>query len=99
MSVILAVFYLATRLAGYSVNPEISCGACKLARTLRLKKKKGYTVSCNIISSGLYQKSKTYSLISLTRGLFMGRKEPSVSYWKEDLMTTCHSSFTKDMRP
>jgi len=33
MSVIAAVFYLSTGLAGCSVGPGISCGARKLART------------------------------------------------------------------
>jgi hypothetical protein len=33
--------YLFTGLAWYSVGPEISCGARKLARTPRVKKKKG----------------------------------------------------------
>ena len=38
--VILVVSYLFTGLAGCSVNPRISCDACKLARTPRIKKKK-----------------------------------------------------------
>jgi hypothetical protein len=38
--VIFMVFYLFTRLAGCSVDPEISCGACKLARTPRVTKQK-----------------------------------------------------------
>ena len=42
MSVTPAVSYLPTRLAGCSVGPEISCGACKLARTPRITKKKIY---------------------------------------------------------
>jgi len=33
------VSYLSTGLAGYSVDPGISCGAHKLAQTLRVKKK------------------------------------------------------------
>jgi hypothetical protein len=40
MSVIPAVFYLPTGLAGCSVDPGISCGARKLTRTPRVKKKK-----------------------------------------------------------
>jgi hypothetical protein len=40
MFVILAVFYLFTWLTGCSVNPGISCGARKLARTPRVTKKK-----------------------------------------------------------
>jgi len=40
MLVIPAVSYLPTELAGCSVNPGISCGARKLARTPRIKKKK-----------------------------------------------------------
>jgi hypothetical protein len=40
MSVIPAVSYLPTGLAGCSVGPGISCGACKLARTPRVTKKK-----------------------------------------------------------
>jgi len=39
MSVIPAVFYLSTGLAGCSVDPGISHGACKLTRTLRVIKK------------------------------------------------------------
>jgi hypothetical protein len=35
-----AVSYLPTGHAGYSVGPGISCGACKLVRTPRIKKKK-----------------------------------------------------------
>jgi len=35
-----AVSYLSTGLAGCSVGPEISCGACKLTRTPRVTKKK-----------------------------------------------------------
>jgi len=35
-----AVPYMLTGLAGYSVGPEISCGARKLARIPRVKKKK-----------------------------------------------------------
>ena len=40
--VILVVSYLFTGLAGCSVNPRISCDACKLARTPRIKKKKKF---------------------------------------------------------
>jgi hypothetical protein len=40
MSVIPAVSYLSTGLAGCSVGPEISRGTRKLARTLRVIKKK-----------------------------------------------------------
>ena len=39
MSVILVVSYLFTGFAGCSVNPGISCGARKLTRTPRVKKK------------------------------------------------------------
>lgn len=38
-SVTPTVLYLLTRLAGCSIGPGISCGACKLVRTLRLLKK------------------------------------------------------------
>jgi hypothetical protein len=34
------IFYLSTRLAGCSVDPEISCGTCKLARTPQVTKQK-----------------------------------------------------------
>jgi len=40
ISVIFMVFCLSTRLAECSVNPEISRGACKLARTSQIIKKK-----------------------------------------------------------
>jgi len=40
MSVTPAVSYLFIGLAGCSVGPEISCGACKLAWTPQIKKKK-----------------------------------------------------------
>jgi len=40
MSVILTVPYMPTGLAGYSVDPEISCGARKLTRIPRVIKKK-----------------------------------------------------------
>ena len=39
-----AVSYLSTGLAGCSVDPRISCGACKLARTPRVKKKIEYLI-------------------------------------------------------
>jgi len=39
MLVILTVFYMFNKLAGYSVDPRISRGARKLARTLRIIKK------------------------------------------------------------
>jgi len=39
-SVTPAVFYLPAGLVGCSVDPGISCGARKLARTSRVKKKK-----------------------------------------------------------
>jgi hypothetical protein len=38
--VIFMVFYLSTRLAGCSVDPEISCGTCKLARIPQVTKQK-----------------------------------------------------------
>ena len=40
MSVIFAVFCLSIGLAGYLVDPEISCGGRKPARTPQVKKKK-----------------------------------------------------------
>jgi hypothetical protein len=40
MPVTPVIFYLPTELAGYSVDPEISCGARKLARTPQVTKKK-----------------------------------------------------------
>jgi len=40
MSVTPALFYLPAGLAGCSVDPGISCGARKLTRTPRVKKKK-----------------------------------------------------------
>jgi hypothetical protein len=40
MPVTLAVSYLPTGFAGYSVGPGISCGTRKLARTPRVKKEK-----------------------------------------------------------
>jgi hypothetical protein len=43
MFVIPAMFYLFIEFIGYSVDPEISCDACKLVRTTRIffKKKCG----------------------------------------------------------
>ena len=38
MFVIFMVFYLFIGLAGYSVNPKISYGGCKLAKHRMLKK-------------------------------------------------------------
>jgi hypothetical protein len=40
MFIILTVFYMSTRFAGYSVSPKISRGVRKLAPTPRVIKKK-----------------------------------------------------------
>jgi hypothetical protein len=53
-------FYLPTRLAGYSVNSGISCGARKLTRTPRIKKKKLHKWSA-FIAENWGQKKKTKS--------------------------------------
>jgi len=49
-----AVFYLHAGLAGCSVGPGISCGARKLARTPRVKKKKKKSCVGNIFENPNY---------------------------------------------